>query len=60
MAAGDGHGTHQRRLLLQVMAHVPEFSDFPTFRLSDCLAEATRILQLLSGICEKNLRVAVA
>jgi predicted MarR family transcription regulator len=46
----DDYGALRRRLLLQAVANVPGFSDR--------LAEATRTLNLLSGIYEEISRVA--
>ncbi|AZL59393.1 hypothetical protein EI545_11395 [Tabrizicola piscis] len=46
----DDYGTLRRRLLLQAVANVPGFSDR--------LADATRTLNLLSGIYEEISRVA--
>lgn len=46
----DDYGALRRRLLLQAIANVPGFSDR--------LAEATRTLNLLSGIYEEIARVA--
>ncbi|MBS3979444.1 MAG: hypothetical protein KGZ77_06555 [Rhodobacteraceae bacterium] len=46
----DDYGAVRRRLLIQAVAGVPGFSDR--------LAEATRTLNLLSGIYEEISRVA--
>jgi predicted MarR family transcription regulator len=46
----DDYGALRRRLLLQAVANVPGFSDR--------LAEASRTLNLLSGIYEEISRVA--